>query len=133
MISEPHMRNATLDGLLRRHLDPIEGGDGAWRGVLGAREVIVLTDEHHDRMRCMTLVAPLDDAPPALLRTLLEANFDRALDARYAIHGDGLWAVFLHPLSTLQPRDLEPALRQVVTLADNTGTTFASGGLVFGG
>jgi len=132
MIFEQRMTNAALDRLLRWLLAPVEGGDGAWRGGLAGREVIILTDQTHDRMRCMTPVASLEEAPEALLRTLLEANFDRALDARYALHEGALWSVFLHPLASLHPADLESGLRQVVTLADNTGTSFASGGLVFG-
>lgn len=127
------MTNASLDGLLRRLLEPIEGGDGAWKGGFGGRDVYVFTDESHDRMRCMTPVAAMNDASESLLVTLLEANFDRALDSRYAIHDGTLWSVFLHPLASLHSDDLKSGLSQVVTLADNTGTTFASGGLVFGG
>jgi hypothetical protein len=36
-----------------------------------------------------------------------------------------LYAVFLHPLSTLDPRQLESALDQVASLVRNYGTTFS--------
>jgi hypothetical protein len=46
---------------------------------------------------------------------------------------DGLLvAAFMHPLSSLQADDLRSALHQVVKLAENFGTSYASEGLSFG-
>ncbi len=61
-------------------------------------------------------------------RILLQANYGKTYDARYAI-GDGmLWAVYVHPLTTLDPRDLESALTQVAKLVRNFGTSYSAGG-----
>ena len=60
------------------------------------------------------------------------ANFDRALDAKYAISRGYLWAVFVHPLRELSEPQLCDAVHQVATLAENYGGTYSSSDLVFG-
>jgi hypothetical protein len=64
---------------------------------------------------------------------LLGANFDRALDARYASGRGYLWSVFLHPLSSLTDSEFLDGVEQVVTLARNYGTSYASSNLLFQG
>ena len=56
----------------------------------------------------------------------LSANFDRALDARYAISGEFLWSAFIHPLKELQDDQVVNALMQVTTLAVTFGTTLVA-------
>ncbi len=63
----------------------------------------------------------------------MHANFDRALDAKYAISGGMLFSCFVHPLTSLSEGDLDNALNQVQTLRKNTGTTYSSTELIFGG
>lgn len=128
---------ATDNAILGRWIEaaadrPAEGGGGAWQFVAGGRQLVVLTDEGADRMRLMTPVANEADLDPRLMEVLMRANFDRALDARYAVRGDVLWSVYIHPLSPLQEDQFDSAVDQVVTLADNFGTTFASSDMVFG-
>ena len=67
------------------------------------------------------------------LRALLAANFDRALDARYAVARGYLWSVFLHPLTTLTDAQFLDGVEQVVNLAQNYGTSYTSSDLVFQG
>ena len=62
---------------------------------------------------------------------LLQANYDRALDAKYALRGNEVWAVAVHPLATLAPDDFASFIDQVVKLVKNTGSTYASSDLVF--
>lgn len=93
--------------------------------------MMVLASEPHDRMRAFTPIGDettLQDAP---LRILMEANFDRALDARYAIFQNRLYSVYLHPLSSLTKDQLANALDQVATLAQTYGTTYSSSSLQF--
>jgi len=116
---------------LQKDYAPGQAG-GQWRFQAGGREVIVVADESHNRIRVMTPVSQVDPRRPQLLFTLLEANFGRALDARYAITQNVLWSLFLHPLHDVKPSQLKEGIRQVVTLADNTGTTYASSELSFG-
>ena len=60
-----------------------------------------MTDELDDRMRIMIPVITLDPDDHDLMLTLLSANFDRAMDAKYAVHEDMVWSSFLHRLSRL--------------------------------
>ena len=62
----------------------------------------------------------------------MEANFDRALDTRYALSGDHLWSAFIHPLDELRETQFVDGMNQVATLAANYGTTFTSTDLLFG-
>jgi hypothetical protein len=83
-------------------------------------------------MRIMSPIGTLRHPDPDFLSLLLQANFDRALDAKYALRKKELWAVFMHPLSTLVPDDLGTFIDQVARLVKNTGTTYASSELIFG-
>jgi hypothetical protein len=64
---------------------------------------------------------------------LMQANFDSALDARYAVANGRLWGVFIHPLSPLEKNQFLSGLVQTVTVARTYGTGYTSGGAVFGG
>lgn len=97
--------------------------------------LLVMTDQRADRMRIMIPIRSfntqrVDDLQLALIA--LHANYDRALDARYAIQDGVLWSAFIHPLSSLTRRDLASALAQVQTLRINTGSSYSSGALIFG-
>ena len=96
--------------------------------------LMIVTDERANRMRIMMPVRKFDkDKDKDLLLKLLKANFHSALDAKYAVNGDTIWSAFLHPLATLQEADLDNALNQVQTLRKNTGSSYSSGELQFGG
>ncbi|MEM9879185.1 MAG: hypothetical protein AAF862_07890, partial [Pseudomonadota bacterium] len=70
---------------------------------------------------------------PELSKRMLQANFDTALDARYAIARGLIWGTFIHPLSSLTDEDFLSGLGQTVNIATTFGTTFQSGALSFGG
>lgn len=124
--------NRTLEGWIRS-IDPgFDGAAGRWRFHSDGVEIVVLTDETHDRMRAMALVADASSLSPAMYKTLLEANFDRALDARYALWQGTFFSVYLHPLSPLTRREWDGAVHQVAALKRNFGTTYTSSDLVFG-
>jgi len=127
------MTSAAISKLIPNYLTDLEGGDGSWRGMRDEVQVFVLSDDTHDRMRIMAPIGELEELDPALMQRLLEANYDRALDAKYAMRGKEVWSVSVHPLATLAPDDFAGFIEQVVRLAKNTGTTFASSDLVFGG
>jgi len=126
------MTHTTLARLLERVLTDLEGSEGFWHGQRDDVTVYVISDVEHDRMRIMAPVGELRVKDASFLALLLRANFDRALDAKYALRHRELWAVFMHPLSTIAPDDLGTFVDQVVRLVKNTGTTYASSDLVFG-
>ena len=97
--------------------------------------MVILTDANADRMRLMMPIRAFDPQKIEDLRLaliVLHANYDRALDARYATQDGILWSVFIHPLQSLTADDLENGLNQVKTLRKNTGTTYTSSELLFG-
>lgn len=126
------MTLGTLGQLLDRLLEEKEGSEGFWHGQRAGVTVYVVADEEHDRMRIMSPIGEMRKADAGFLSILLQANFDRALDAKYALRKKEVWSVFMHPMSTLVPDDLGTFIDQVSRLVQNTGTTYASSELVFG-
>ena len=126
------MTVGTLGTLLDRLLEEKEGSDGFWHGQREGVTIYVVADEEHDRMRIMSPIGEMRKADAGFLSILLQANFDRALDAKYALRKREVWSVFMHPMSTLVPDDLGTFIDQVARLVKNTGTTYASSDLVFG-
>lgn len=125
------MTTQAMGKLLDSYLTDLEGQPGFWRGVRSEVPVFVFSDDEHDRMRIMAPIGVVEELEPDLLHVLLQANYDRALDARYAMRGNELWSVVVHPLATLATDDLPAMFDQVVLLVKNTGSTFASTELVF--
>jgi len=125
------MTTAAIGKLLDSYLAGVEGRPGFWRGIREEVQVYVFSDETHDRMRIMAPVGELRELEPRTLQVLLQANYDRALDARYSLRGRELWAVAVHPLATLAPDDFAGFIDQTVKLVNNTCSTFASSDLLF--
>jgi len=125
------MTTAAIGKLLDSYLTDLEGQSGFWRGTRDEVSVYVMSDDAHDRLRIMAPVGELKEVEAPFLEVLLHANFDRALDAKYAMRGPEVWSVAVHPLATLAPDDFASFLDQVVKLVKNTGTTYASSELVF--
>jgi len=95
--------------------------------------VIVIADPRADRMRAMVPIASVDGLAEADLLRLMQANFDAALDARYAVAHGRLWGVFIHPLSPLEKDQFLSGLVQTVTVAKTYGTGYTGGAAIFGG
>ena len=131
---EGSMTIGRMDTIIRRlDKDVKVARPGFWQFTISERNVIIVTDVIHNRMRILSPVSKAKDIPAELLKRLMQANFDTALDARYAIARGIVWATFIHPLSTLHDRQFISAIGQTVNLALTFGTTFSSGGMSFGG
>lgn len=104
-----------------------------WQFTLDESQVMVVTDVTNDRMRIITPIAMAAALSPEALRRLLQADFDSALDARYAIAQDLVWGTFIHPLESLTTREFASGVLQTKSLADTFGTSFSSGALTYGG
>ncbi len=125
------MNNHYLDATLRAMTDEITGSEGRWLLTWFDVEMIVISDETADRMRVIALIDGAAELTSEQLRFLLEVNFERALDAKYTIWQDQVWATFVHPLSWLSPDELKAGARQVVSLYQTYGNEFTSTGLTF--
>lgn len=111
----------------------VRQNDTMWQLEVEDVPVIVVTDPSHDRMRIIVGIAAAANLDQAMLLRLLQANFDTALDARYAVARDTLWGTFIHPLGPLTDEQFLSGLGQTVNLARTFGSTFSSGALSFGG
>jgi hypothetical protein len=132
-VPEPAMNPERLDAIIRA-LDPEAQGNGtAWQFTIDGVQVLIVIDARADRMRAITPVARAEDVTPAQMTRMMQANFDSALDARYAIANDLLWSAYIHPLGALEKEQLISGIGQVVNLARSFGTLYSSGGLQYGG
>lgn len=95
--------------------------------------VIVIADPRADRMRAMVPIASAEGLTPEDMMRMMQANFDAALDARYAVAHGRLWGVFIHPLSPLEKDQFLSGLVQTITVARTYGTAYTGGGAIFGG
>lgn len=95
--------------------------------------VTLVFDLNADRMRMVVPVAAASALTPELMTRILQANFDSALDARYAVAQDVLWSTFIHPLSPLTDDEFLSGLGQTINLVFTFGSTFNSGMFTFGG
>ncbi|MDT8327849.1 MAG: hypothetical protein RQ750_10760 [Roseovarius sp.] len=131
--AEAPMTLGRLDEIIRA-LDPDAQTNGRfWQMTIAGVKVMIITDETADRMRAITPVRKLDEMSQEDITRVLQANFDTALDARYAIAKDVLWSAFIHPLKALEKEEFISGLGQVVNLAESYGTLYSSGALQYGG
>jgi len=123
-----------LDRILRNSAEEfgvdIEAENNQWQLTQGDRSMVVLVNEEFDRMRIVAPIASVETLTPVQQQNMLLANFHTALDARYAVSNGLIVSAFVHPLSSLQERDLRSALSQVASLAATFGTTYSSGDLL---
>ena len=127
------MNNERLNTLIKRIDKDAKGRPGFWQFNIEGRALTVITDESADRMRIISGITKVENLDPAILMRLLQANFDSALDARYAIANGVLWSAFIHPLSSLQDKQFLEAVGQVVNLTSTYGSSYSSGALIFNG
>ena len=95
--------------------------------------VLVVMAPAADRMRAMVPIASVEDVTPEEMSRMMQANFDTALDARYAVAQDRVWGVFIHPLGAWEREQFLSAIAQTVNLARTYGTLYSGGAQVFGG
>lgn len=93
----------------------------------------LISDTKYDHMRIIAPIINYSDLTSEQKDQVMEANFDKALDARYAVSEGVLYSVFIHPLSLLSQSQLKDALNQVPTLASSFGRSYSSGTISFGG
>ena len=123
--STPGITFVGIDRLLRAGGHEVtRRGPGMWRVSIDKVLVMVLAED--DRIRILAPIfalGQLDEEPGvrnALMMRLLQSNFERAVDARYAVYGGIVFATVTHPRLTLHADDLDGFLEQVVNLHKNT-------------
>lgn len=95
-------------------------------------EAAVVYDVSADRMRIIMPIGPADELDEENLLRMMQANFDSALDARYAVAQGTLWGVFIHPLSTLTSEEFLVGLGQTANVVISYGSSYSSGLFIYG-
>ncbi|MCH8894633.1 MAG: hypothetical protein IH927_00050 [Proteobacteria bacterium] len=122
-----------IDELVRRiDADAIRNGN-SWQINYRDMPIYVIGDDNADRIRIMSPVSNAAILSEGQLVRLMQANFESALDARYAIAQGAVWSAFIHPLSVLGEREFFSGMGQTMSLVVTYGTTFSSGALAFTG
>ena len=124
---------AMIDAALKKINKDIKRETNVWQFELGKRQVIVITDPIAERMRIMVPIVEAQSLDNLALTRLMQANFDSALDARYAVAQDILWGIFIHPLNSLDEKGFVSGLAQTLAVVENFGGSYSSGAVVFGG
>jgi hypothetical protein len=110
-----------------------EEDTGYWLMKIDGLQVQVICAPDFDRMRIIISICPVENLLASDFHRLLQANFDSALDARYAVAKGMLWSVYVHPLSPLDKEQFNSALSQTVSAAKTYGTGYSSGLFTFTG
>lgn len=95
--------------------------------------LVLIADAPSDRMRVMAPIRSAEGVTEDDMRRMMQANFDTALDARYAIAQGRLWAVFIHPFRALEKDQLISGIGQTVNLALTYGNLYTGGAQTYRG
>lgn len=131
--AEPHMTLPRM-GEIVQALDPdAQFSGGGFSLVIDDIPVLIVTDVQANRMRAMVPIRSAETMTPEEMQRVMQANFDTALDARYAVAQGQLWGVYLHPFKELERDQLISGIAQTVNVAKTYGALYSSGAAQFGG
>lgn len=130
--AEPPMTIERMTQIVKA-LDPgAELGGAGFTLTIDDVPVVIVTDMNANRMRAMVPIRSAEGMTFDEMQRLMQANFDSALDARYAIAQGRLWGVFIHPFAELERDQLISGIAQTVNVAKSYGTLYSSGAGQFG-
>ncbi|MEP3479391.1 MAG: hypothetical protein ABJZ55_09105 [Fuerstiella sp.] len=124
-MTDASMNPERLTALLEEVASVNERRDGFWNVDYLDRNLLIV-NKPIDLLRIMTPILPAEDVDVAILFQVLQANFERTRNARYALHGDYLWATFGYTFEVLTDSEIVTAMNQVTLLADSFGATFSA-------
>ena len=129
---EQRMTAERLAELIVRVDDEAVLEGATWFFHIEGLETAVVYDVNADRMRIIMPIGPADELDEENLLRMMQANFDSALDARYAVAQGTLWGVFIHPLSSLTSEEFLVGLGQTANVVMSYGSTYSSGLFIYG-
>ena len=127
------MTGDSLNALIKS-IDPEASREGnASQFMFMGRLMLVVFDETADRMRMFSPIGPASLLDSEKIQRMMQANFDSALDARYALANNLIWSIFIHPLSPLDENEFASAVVQTYNVAESFGGAYSSGLFTYGG
>lgn len=132
-VNAQEMSGENLRSVIERSADTVEQNGNSIRFAYKERLLICIYDENANRMRIISPIVKREGVDEEQLLNALVANFHSALDVKYALSDEIIWAVFIHPLKELSDHQVIDAIDQVYAAAVTFGTTYSSTNLVFPG
>ena len=130
--AEPHMTLPRMAEIVLA-LDPdAQFASSSFEMFIDDIPVLIVFDVGANRMRAMVPIRSSEGMTPDEMQRVMQANFDSALDARYAVANGRLWGIFIHPFKELERDQLISGLAQTVNVAKTYGTLYTSGAGQFG-
>ncbi len=130
--AEPHMTVTRMTEIVQALDEEARIAGNSMELVIDDVPVLIVFDVLANRMRAMVPIASAESLADEELQRLMQANFDSALDARYAIARGRLWGVFIHPFRELERDQLISGIAQTVNVAQTYGGLYTSGAAQFG-
>jgi hypothetical protein len=130
--AEPHMTMARMAEIVQALDAEATIRPNGFEFSIDDVPVLIIADERANRMRAMVPISSVEGMTAEEMERAMQANFDSALDARYAIARGRLWGVFLHPLKELERDQLISGIAQTVNVAQTYGGLYTSGAAQFG-
>jgi len=127
------MKQERLEEIIKSMATSARGEQGVIKFEYNNVLMFLISDVTHNRMRIVAPIADYSDLTRAQLDAILESNYHKALDARYAVSEDVLYSAFIHPLTEMHEGQVRSAVSQVANLVLSFGADYSSGGLTFGG
>lgn len=131
-VSEPSMTLTRMAQILLALDSDAQVAGTGFELTISDVPILVVVDPVHDRMRAMVPIRSATELDAEEMMRLLQADFDTALDARYAVAQGRLWSVYIHPFSPLERDQLISGIAQTVNLATTYGTLYSGGAAQFG-
>jgi hypothetical protein len=132
-IKQRVMSQTSMERIVKSVVLDAKGEKGFVEFTVSEVQMYLISDVTHDRMRIIAPVAEYKKLTNKQLLAIMESNFHKALDARYAVSEGVLYSVFIHSLSDLNEGQIKSAVEQVANLALSFGTQYTSGVLDYGG
>ncbi len=128
----PRMTAERLGELITRVDDEALHQGATWFFHIEGLETVVVYDVAADRMRIIIPIVASEELLAEDLQRVMQANFDSALDARYALGQGTLWGAFIHPLGTLTDEEFLVGIGQTVNVVLSYGSNYSSGLFIYG-
>ena len=131
-VNQGAMNQERMESIIKGMALESKGEKGVVEFVYHQVRMYLVSDVKHDRMRIIVPIIEYKKLTRTQIDLVLESNFHKSLDARYAVREGVLYAAYIHPLSDLSEAHIKSALAQVANLALTFGKEYTSGFLQYG-
>jgi len=132
-ITATAMQQSKMEQIVKAMAQEAEGSEGVVQFKHRDVKMYLISDVKHNRMRIIAPIVEYSKLERKHIDAAFEANFHKALDARYAVSEGVMYAAYIHSMKELTQAQIESAVSQVANLALSFGGDYSSGELIYGG